>query len=341
MPLLQAGMDQDKCANAGKATALGAATSTGNEQKGSRKEQDAGNEHAEASSDKSVQPEQAKVSSARDTEEDADWQPGKSSQQANVPETGSKKRKPPPRQTSKQAPRKATRAKRTKQTPAHDSTSQDSGDSSMHQGVIDLDAVHSKAQHKRQVLEDEDIVMTTEDASPQNGDGDGAVSSIKHVAAATSDEAPREDRQSRAAGSALDRITALDSILSHVAQAPQNADANPPITDDVKPKANMSLLDAMMADDDFEYAAQCSTEQHEQSNSAPATEDLATTVPHTQQDPQLDANKGDGTEHGIAGQLAPLAKKHATSVDVKTVASPTSLKGSLRARMKALGMASK
>ena len=276
-------------------------------------------------------------SAAHDSEED---------EEASGIHPVTKKRRRVPARTSEQAARKP-RGGKSKQQAVEDVCSEDNEMSGVQQGAIDLDAVHSKGQHQRQVIEDDDIVMT---ADTSHGHVTSRLLSMANTALAPSDAAVMDNRPSRTNVSVLDRIAALDSILSHVLKPAQSvaAAAAPDHSVAVKPKVKMSLLDAMVADDDVEYGAQHNLTQHGHLSSMSSTAD-----------PAMGAAR---LHHDAAAVVVPaksLEEPHATAPDIDSVqdalpnkpgkcassnvaasiANPK--KSSLRERMKALGMTGK
>lgn len=321
----------------GKATALGTAQPAQKAHTEGSMPHDVA-EQAEPSSKQSGPHIHLEHSVAHDTEEDAE---------ASSIHPVTKKRRLVPARTSDQAARKP-RGGKSKQQAVEDVCNEDGEMSGVPQGAIDLDAVHSKGQHQRQVVEDDDIVMTA-DTSHEH-----TISrplSSENAALAPSDAAVMDNGPSRTSVSVLDRIAALDSILSQVPKPAQSVDAAaaPDHSVAVKPKVKMSLLDAMVADDDVDYGGQHSSTQHGHLSSMSSTADPAMGAARLHHDaaslvaPAQSLEQPHGTAPGIHSvQDAPPHKPvecASSNVAASLIANPK--KGSLRERMKALGMTNK
>ena len=322
----------------GKATALGTAQPSQKAHTEASMPHDVA-EQAETSSKQSGPHMHLERSAAHDTEEDAE---------ASSIHLVKKKRRLVPAKTSEKAARKP-RGGKSKQQAVEDACNDDSEMRGVQQGAIDLDAVHSKGQHQRQVIEDDDIVMT---ADTSHGHTISRPLSMKDTASAPSDAAVMDNRPSRTNVSVLDRLAALDSILTHVPKPAQSVDAAaaPDHSVAVKPKVKLSLLDAMVADDDdVEYGAQHSLTQQGHLGSMSSTADPATRAASLHHDaaslvvPAQSLEEPRATAPDIGSVQDALPNKPGECASSKLAASPIAnpKKGSLRERMKALGMTNK
>ena len=329
-------------ASVGKVTALGAAQSTAKGPDAANKDEGVTAVVEDLDSNQAAQIKPG--SSAIEAEDDAHWQPSTTAEagpQSSLDQPDKKrKRRPPPPPATAEAPQRAARARKAKKQLVVDTVSQDSEESEMQHGSIDLQAVHSKGQHKHQVIEDDDIVLDKDVTGIEQGND--AAQAMEAALLAPTDEEAKDSTPAKTSGNALDRVAALSSVLKHVSKAPQVAAASATAPEDsaaVKSTSKPSLLDAMLADDDIDYpakhelpdstvSAQVVHVQQDSKSSVPSDENITSTSTHEQ--------------HGSINQGNSASKdKEPASFDVtvKPLASPTAMKGSLRERMKALGMA--
>lgn len=322
-------------ASAGKVTALGAAQSTAKGPYAANKDEGVPAVVEDLDSN------QAEPGSrAIEAEDDAHWQPSPTAEagrQSSLDQPDKKrKRRPPPPPATAKAPQRAARARKVKK----QLVSQDSEESEMQHRSIDLQAVHSKGHHKHRVVEDDDIVLDKDITGIEQGNN--AAQAMEAALLAPTDEEANESTPAKTSGNALDRVAALSNVLKHVSKAPQVAAAiatAPEGSAAVKSTSKPSLLDAMLADDDIDYpakhelpdstvSAQVVHVQQDSKSSVPSDENITSTSAHEQ--------------HGSINQGNSACKDMepaSSDVTVKPLASPTAMKGSLRDRMKALGMA--
>ena len=300
---------------------------------------------AVSGSQQAAQPDTDLPGNVADSQQDADWLPSASQQQVQAAKPGKRAQRKRKLCSGTDLDPCEPRSSDGAQARQHAASDGGSQGSQRHQASAAVHVMHGRSHHKQQVIEDDDIEIVRETAAGK---------SQPPRLAAGAEVAPAGDvndshTASRNATGAIDRIAALSDVLRDVPNAHSKTDTDKNAEGRSKAKASISLLDAIMDDDDFGFGAPSSKSDPQQAlpslaSAKPIALAKSAEKPGTlqssadvQSDLPLDQEQSLSNQGGSDVQRHDVPASQPADESAEQKASAPR-KGSLKDKMRALGM---